>query len=268
MHAKPDLQMPTRNDSQLHRRPATERHEQGIYHLAGLINHWLGRASLSHDQLVTIAGWGLGEPGVIDAAVISRLKNAKQARGASWKHLDAMAAANVAIWFWQVKGPDAARAELGPQSSWGIKDEWLEGAAWLEVPEQPDQPLRFAEMAEVMAGYRLLPYLATAGLTPNEARQASDRLGLLLEATIADRGWGPREAIRQLLEAYPVTDKARQRRLQGLIVGEALLTREELEAELHALAEMLRVVRGLKPGVYGPAEFQAELLSDRRLASE
>jgi hypothetical protein len=253
--------MPTSNGSGLQQKSASERRQAGILHMAALMNHWLGRSRLSHDQMVKIVSWGLGELGGIDGGMISRMKNAKQVRGASWKHLDALAAANVAIWLWQEKGPEAARAELGPPSSWSIRDEWLDNAVWLPLPDEPDQPLRFAAWAEVLAGYRVLQYLATANLTPNEARQASDRLAELLEATIAERGWGPREAIRQLLEAYNVSDKARQRRLQGLIVGELQLSREELEAEMHALAEMLRVVRGLK--VYGQPELRAELLSDR-----
>lgn len=262
MHAKGILQMLTSNGQS-----AATRRQQGILHMAALVNHWLGRSGLSHDQLVAVSCWGLGEASGIDGGSISRLRNAKAVRGASWKHIDALAAANVAIWLWQAKGAEEARAELGPPSSWGIKDEWLDDAAWLPSAEEPNEPLRFAEMAEVLAGYRQLPYLATASLTPSEARQASDRLAQLLEDTIAKRGWGPREAIRQLLDAYPVSDNGRQRRLQGLIVGQVQLSREELETEMQALAEMLRVVRGLKANSYGPDSLRAELLSDRRRPS-
>lgn len=255
MHAKRILKMATTTHS------AAERREQGILHMAALLNHWLGSSGLSHEQLVAIASWGLGEPAGIDGGTISRQRNAKVVRGASWRHLDALAAANVAIWLWQIKGPKAAREELGPPSSWGIKDDSLDKATWLPSPDDLGEPLRLAEMAEVMAGYRQLSYLSTAALTPNEARHASDRLSQLLEATIAERGWGPKQAIRQLLEAYPVTDKARQRRLQSLIVGEVQLSREELEAEMHALAEMLRVLRGVKK--YDQIDLEAELLPDR-----
>jgi hypothetical protein len=43
------------------------------------------------------------------------------------------------------------------------------------------------------------------------------------------------------------------------------LSHKELESELAALAEMVRVVRGLES--FTPAQLQAELLSDRRLRS-
>jgi hypothetical protein len=239
---------------------ATDRHEQGIAQLPALLNYWLGRSGLSHEQMATIAGWGLGEPGMIDPSWISRARNGRQPRGASWKNTDALAAANEAIWLWQAQGPEAARAKLGPQSSWGIDEKWLDSADWLPVPEHPDQPLRFAELASVFAGHLQLPYLATALMSPSEARQASERLSQLLDAAIAKRGWGPREAIAQVLAAYPTKDPARQRRLQGLVVGTVQLNREELEAELHALAEMLCVIRGLTAGSYGPEELRAELL--------
>lgn len=246
-------------------RHASERHEDGVRTLAALLNSWLGRSGLSHDQLVAICAWGLNERGVIDSAVISRVRNGKQARGASWKHLDALAAANRAVWLWQTRGQQGAWAELGPQGGWGVRPEWLDDACWLPNPEHEDQPLAFRDFAEVLAGYMDLPYLSTPALSPADARRISDALGHLLEATIAERGWGPREGVRRLLEAYPVEDQARQRRLRGVIVGDASLNREELEAELHAIAEMIRAVRGLRPGSYGPAELRAELSSAPRL---
>lgn len=243
-------------------RPATERRERGIAQVPALLNYWLARSSLSHDQLATIAGWGQGEPGALDPSWVSRAKNRHYVKGASWKNTDALAAANEAIWLWKVQGPDAAREKLGPQSSWGIKTEWLNGAEWLPVPDQPDQPLRFAELASVFAGHLQLPYLATALMTPNEARKASERLAELLNDAAVERGWSPREAKAAVERAYPTNDAARHRRLQAVILGDQQLSREELEAELHALSELLRVIRELKPGSYGPAELQSELLSE------
>lgn len=254
-------------DADLQRRPATERHERGVAQLAALLNHWLGRAGLSHDQLVAITGWGLGEPGAIDGGVISRVRNARQARGAGWKHLDALAAANEAIWLWQVKGADVARAKLGPPSSWGIKEEWLDQAVWLAVPNEADEPLRLAEMAEVVTGHLVLPYLATTDLSPIAARAANDRLVELVDAVIAKRGLGMKAGLTETLKAYPTTDQARQRRLKAVITGDARLNREELELEMQALAEMLRVLRKLPAGGYGADALRAELLPDRLLGS-
>ena len=248
-------------------RLASERHEAGVQAMAALLNLWLGRSGLSHDQLVAICGWGLGERGMIDGAVVSRTRNGRQVRGASWKHIDALAAANRAIWLWQTKGQAGAWTELGPHGGWGIRQEWLDDATWLPHPDHPDQPLAFRDLADVLAGHLDLPYLATTALSPADARRVSDALGHLLETTIAERGWGPREGVRQLLEAYPVEDQARQRRLRGVIVGDQTLNREELEAELAAIAETIRAVRGLKAGSYGPAELRAELMSARLPAS-
>jgi hypothetical protein len=143
-----------------------------------------------------------------------------------------------------------------------VQEDWLDDAIWLQHPDHPDEPLNYGDLAEVLAGYLELPYLSTALLSPGDARRMSDALSHLLEALIADQGWGPREAVKRLLAAYPIADQARQQRMAAFVVGQASLSREELEAELHALAEMIRVVRVLKPGTYGPAELRRELSSD------
>lgn len=275
--AHPDFPMPFTNGPEEPPEPirgrheplrlATERHEHGTEHLAAMLNHWLGRSGLSHDQLVAIAAWALGERGLLDSTVLSRIRNSRQVRGASWRHVDALAAANEAIWAWQTGGERKAWAQYGPHSGWGIRDQWLSDACWLEDPDHPGQPLRFSRTMEVLAGYLDLPYLSVTSLSPAEARRLSDGLSTLLEELIVERGWGPKRGSDELIAAYPVEDRARQRRLKALIVGDTSLSREELEAELHAIAEMIRVVRGLKQGSYGPEQLRAELRSDRQLPS-
>ncbi len=242
-------------------KPATARHAHGVASMAALMNYWLDRSKLTHDQLIAIACWGLNEKGSIDPAAISRARNGKQVRGLSWRHVDALAAANEAIWLWQTQGQQKAWAKLGPQTGWGVREEWLNDATWLPHPDHPNEPLAFGDMAELLVGYLDLPYLSVAQLSPGDARRMSDALAHLMEATAADRGWGPREAVRQLLAAYPIEDRARQQRLKDVIVGEASFGREDLETELHALAEMIRVLRGFKAGSYGPAELRRELSS-------
>jgi hypothetical protein len=242
-------------------RPATERHERGVLALAALINHWLGRSGLSHDQLCSLASWGLGEAGIIDSAVISRVRNGRQTKGASFKHLDALSAANQAIWLWQVRGQTEAWAKLGPHTGWGVREEWLATACWLPHPDD-SEPLNFGDWAELLAGYLELPYLSTTDLSPAEARHASDALAALLEDIASQNGWGPRQAVQQLLERYPVTDRARQQRFRALIVGDSIWGRDELESELQAVAELIRRVRELDR--YGPEDLQRELLSARR----
>lgn len=267
----PDLPYPFSNapesdekplDSPMVFQPATERHERGIAALGALLNHWLGRSGLSHEQVCQLASWGLGEAAIIDGAVISRVRNGRQQRGASWRHLDALAAANTAIWLWQACGQHEAWKQLGPHGGWGVRDEWLNTSYWLPHPENSGQPLRFHDFADVVAGYLELPYLLSSELSPAEARHASDALAALLEGIAAHSGWGPREAVQRLLALYPVADRARQQRLRALIVGDANWSRDELEAELQAVAELIRQVRGVDR--YGPGELQQELLFARR----
>lgn len=243
---------------------ASERHANGVTALASLLNYWLGSSGMSHDQLVAIAAWGIGEAGMLDSTVISRIRNAKQTRGASLRHLDAMAAANYAIWSWKTQGPEAARTVMGPHSAWGIRDAWLDDATWLPDPEDATDPLDFAGFAGVLAGHLELPYVTQPLLSPGDASRLSTGLEHLLEGLIADKGWGPREATRELLSVYPANDSARQQRLRGVIVGSIHLSRDELDSEIYALAEMIRVVRGLKPGSYGAAQLKQELLTGRR----
>jgi|GEM_PF-1420026 hypothetical protein len=270
--AHPDLPLPFSNGPEVPPEPlrglpeplrlASERYEEGLVRMATLMNLWLTRGNLSHEQMVAICAWGLGEV-VLDKAVISRLRNARQARGASLRHIDALAAGNRAIWLWQTKGQAKAWAELGPHVGWGVRDEWLNSTIWLPSGDNSREPLGFLELAELVVGYADLPYLSSRMLSPIEATRLSQRLAALLDQEIAERGWGVRQGIEQLLQAYPVTDPARCRRLKELIVGDQSLARDDIEAELAALAEMLRVVRGLKAGSYGPAELEAELLGPR-----
>lgn len=243
---------------------ASIRYAHGRDNLAALMNHWFGRSGLSHRQLIAIADWGMGETKTIDNTAISRIRNGLQPRAAGIKHLDALACANRAIWIWQTQGERAAWAQLGPNSSWGIENRTLDGAIWLPDPDKETQPLGLAGFVDLIAGYSDLPYLTTSDFSPSVARQVSDALAHLLEEVIADQGWGPRAGIKQLLAAYPVTDQARQRRLRELILGDRAFSRDELEAELAALATMVATIRELKPEDYGPAELLQELKSGRR----
>jgi hypothetical protein len=245
-------------------RVATIRHDQGIRQMSALVNYWLTHSALSYDQLLAIADWGIGEKGIIDKGSLSRLRTGSKLRGASFRQIDALSAANRAIWLWQVKGQDKALRTLGPHGGWGVREEWLEAASWLPHPDHPEEPLEFADLAEVMAGYLDLPYLGPTPLAANDARHASAALAPLLDRLTVEQGWGSMAGPRNLLAAYPVGDRGRQQRLRRVIAGELRLSPDELEGELHALSEMIRTVRGLKPGEYGPRELQDELLSGDR----
>lgn len=242
-------------------RPASERHEQGRSHLAGLLNYWLRQGQLSHDQLGAIADWGLGESGWLIASQISHIKGSRLTRGLPAKACDAMAAANRAIWLWHERGPAAAIKELGPHSSWNVTEEQVERAIWLPSEERQG-PLDFCDFARLSAGWLRLGYLGTMALTDYEASDLSERLSDLLNTLVA--GTTPAAALQRILEAYPITDdQARAEGVRDLLLG-GHWSRERLEAELYAMAVTVATLRGVPLSSYGPIELHAELARNRR----
>jgi hypothetical protein len=241
---------------------SNNRYEKGVANLAALMNYWLGRSGLSHSDLDAIASWGMGERSMLDGGLISRIRNAKQSRGASLKHLDGLAMANYALWLWHVKGREVAIKRLGPFSGWGLTPELLDNAQWLPCADDEGQPLDLGDLALLLVGRLELPYLA-GQVSAGQAKRMNDRLGELLDELVAENGWSPREAWQRFAEAYPATDTPRRERLRELLLGEPF-TQAELELELAALSEMIRQIRRLEQ--YGPAELQAELLSGHQPA--
>jgi hypothetical protein len=239
---------------------AAERTDKGVQSLASLLNYWL--ATSSHDRLAAILRWGFGEPTGLDGGALSRIRNAKQNRGAGLKHLDAIAMANRAIWIWK-RDPEAAIREFGPHSSWGVEAAWLDDICWLPAPApNEDQPLDLGDLAMLLMSRLELPYLGGQMLSPAKLGRMSERFVELLEQEASERGWGPREAVGRFAEAYPSTDPGRQRKLREVLSGMAEISASELELEMAAFAEMLRTIRGLRS--FGPADLQAELMSAHR----
>jgi len=239
---------------------AAERTDKGVQALASLLNYWL--ATSSHDKLAAILRWGFGEPTGLDGGALSRIRNAKQNRGAGLKHLDAIAEANRAIWTWK-RDPEAAIREFGPHSSWSVQAEWLDEICWLPAPApNEDQPLDLGDLAMLLMSRLELPYLGGQMLSPAKLGRMSERFVELLEQEASQRGWGPREATQRFGAAYPSTDPGRQRKLREVLSGMAEISASELELELAAFAEMLRTIRGL--AAFSPADLQAELMSAHR----
>lgn len=243
-------------------RPVTQRHEQGRSYLALLVNYWMKRSELSHDQMARIADWGLGEAGWLSAPQLSHIRNRQLARGVSARNLEGLYGANRAIWLWQTQGQPAALRELGPHSSWRVDPESLDGAIWLPKAADDTAPLSYGDFAEINAGHQLqLPYLQDVALSPSEGADLSQRLyGLLNDLAGPGR---PADGIARVLAAYPVADPERQRRIRDLMLGE-WLTSEELEQELLALAQTISTLRGVPADHYTPADLHSELSSHRR----
>jgi hypothetical protein len=231
-----------------------------VQSLAALMNYWL--APVSHDKLAAILRWGYGESTGLDGGALSRIRNAKQNRGAGLRHLDAFAEANRALHVWHTAGPEAAIQEFGPHSSWDVKAEWLDDAIWLPKPDDATQPLDLGDLSKLLMDRLQLDYLGPQLLSPGKLQKMSQRLCEVLDEEAAEQGWGPREATARFAAAYPSRDPARQRMLRDLVTGASELTAAELELETAALAEMFRSIRGLES--YSPADLQAELSSVRR----
>lgn len=239
--------------------PASDRIKAGIKAMAATLNYWLAKSSLSHEQMAAIAAWAVGEPKLVENTTLSRARNGKLPYGMSLRALLALGAANDAIHRWHTEGADVAIKRHGPFQVWGVGEGNINGAAWLHHPEHPDEPLQFADFCEVQTGLLELPYLPGHVLSPQVAREQSDRLSQLLNQLISDAGLSPRDGLSALLTAYPVSSVRRQNRLRDLVVGRTQLAPGELERELLAIAEAVRVMRQLELGSYGPAELRAEL---------
>lgn len=235
----------------------------GFMAMGALVSYWRGRSELSGSQLSTIAAYGLGQNGWLDSSIVSRIENARQTRGCSLKNLLAFDAANQVLWTWQTEGQQAVWARWGPHTVWGVREHWLQEAIWLPVADQPQLPLEFEDFAAVLVGRTELPYLGIATLGQGDSQEMSDRLSDLLNALLTATGLGPREALKALLLAYPTKDPDRQSRLMALVMGSGSLSRDELEAELYALAEAIRSLRDLSPGGYGPGDLARELSADQ-----
>jgi len=233
--------------------------EQGDHWIREALSYWLARSNWTTRQMASIAAWGLGEPGALGHSIISRICNRKLSP--SIRALIGMEALNRAIWLWHTKGPEAAVSQLGWPTAYGVQDAWLNGAIWLPVPDQSDHPLDLGDFVDVLVGRLELPYLGQRLLLPGNHRATADQLPALLDAAIVAAGLSPMVGVRQLLAAYPAADDARRERFRSVILGEIQLTRDELQDELLAIAEAVRVLRGLPLGSYGPAELLAELLA-------
>jgi hypothetical protein len=251
------------------RQLASRRHLMGRQHLSAVLNFWLGRAGLSHEQLGSIADWAMSEKGWLSSPQLSHLRNGSVVKP-SHKNLDSLGGANEAIWLWQRRGPEVCMRRYGPHSAYRIQDEWLSDAIWLHHPDHQDEALNYADFCDLQAGYLVLPYLGEVNLSPSEAKALSQALAELFDRLAQERmteGQTMRQALDTVLAGYPSSaSRDRREHLRDVILGTADYSRPELEKELFFLAETVRTLRGLPEGEYGPAELHAELSEGRRRA--
>lgn len=239
--------------------PLTLQMETGRRQLAQLMTYWLRTSGLAARNLELVTDWAVGQSGWLANDKITRIRQAEQQRGAGLRQLVAMGEANQALHLADTQGMAAAVQRYGAFSKWGVKEAWLQGRRWLPADDDPTQPLLFEDFACVMVGQLQLPYLAGAALPPAPPDRLSLALSDLLNAAIVARGLTPRDGLRELLEGYPARERTRQAQLQDLVLGTADWPRDQIEAELCAVAESLRVMRGLPVGAYGPGRLAQEL---------
>lgn len=242
--------------------PATERHQRGTAHLAHVVNYWLLRGDLTARQLSRIADWGLDERGWLHDAKVAHLRRNAFGRGIPPRYLDALGAANQAIWTWQCRGEDEAMAKYGPPSKDRIEPEWLNRAIWIPHPDFPSEPLGPADWFDVSTGYLEIPQVQKPLLAPTEGPQLTDELCRLLFNLVA--GESQRDQVRHLVRLYPATDRERRDRFAAVLIGASSYDSDEISRELYLMAEIVRGLRGLTGAEYGPAELYAELTRDRR----
>jgi hypothetical protein len=239
--------------------PLTLRMDRGRSDLAQLLTYWLRTSGLAARNLELLTDWAVGERGWLANDKITRIRQAEQQRGAGLRQLVAMGEVNQALHLADTQGVAAAVQRYGPFTKWGVKESWLEGRRWLPADDDPSQPLLYEDFACVMVGQLQLPYLAGGALPSAPPDRLSVALSDLLNAAMTDRGLNARDGIRELLAAYPTNERSRRSQLQDLILGATSWDRDEIEAELCAVAEALRVMRRLPVGGYGPGHLAQEL---------
>jgi hypothetical protein len=239
--------------------PLTLQMDRGRSALAQLLTYWLRTSGLAARNLELLTDWAVGERGWLGNDKITRIRQAEQQRGAGLRQLVAMGEVNQALHLVDTKGVPAAVARYGPFSGWGVKPEWLEGRRWLPADDDPAQPLLFEDFACVMTGQLQLPYLAGAALPPAPPDRLSVALSDLLNEAMTQRGLNARDGLRELMAAYSAKERGRRSQLQDLILGATSWDRDQIEAELCAVAEALRLMRGLPVGAYGPGHLAQEL---------
>ena len=251
------------------RQLSSRRHLIGRQHLSAVLNFWLNRCGLSHEQLGSIADWAMSEKGWLSSPQLSHLRNGSVVKP-SHRNLDALGGANEAIHLWQQRGHQVCLKRYGPHSAYRIEDQWLNNAIWLHHPVHTDEALCYADFCDLQAGYLTLPYLGEVNLSPSEARNLSQALADLFDRLAQERmgeGQTMRQALDTVLAAYPSSASPDRRdHLRSVILGTADYSKAELEKELFLLAETVRQLRALPEGSYGPAELHAELSASRRRA--
>lgn len=236
------------------------RRERGRVAFAHLLDLWLKRCGCSHQQMGALCDWASSGHRQFDFNKLSKLRNGNQ--GASLVQLDALGAANEAIWRWQ-HDPDAAVALLGPFEGYGVEQQTLVDAIWLPLHDTPDEPLRPADLFEILLGLQPPPFALSAVVRPSQATELSRALAELLNELIQGLGLGPMQARAAILRAYPGDngDAIWELASQG-----AVMTADELEAELLPCSALVASLRGVPPQVYGPRQLHQELSGRGRKA--
>lgn len=238
------------------------RHARGRAHLAQVLAYWLGRSGLSYAQLAALADWATGERSIMATSQITHLRHARLSN-VNWRLIEALTESNLACWRWHTHGPDACFSRYGPFGSSILTASIMDAATWLPSPDEPGEPLNFAEWCELFAGRIELLYIGTTvEITPREAPLLNQELAQFLNDQLASLNLSPRDAMQALLEGYRVPDDRRRQRLQNLILGTETIPTADLQDDLPRIAAAVAALRGVSN--YTERELYAELTQGRR----
>ena len=234
-----------------------ERREAGRLHFSEALLFLLRH--VSHPQLSELADWACNEPGNLHTSQISHMRNNK-VRMLGTKAVDALGRINQAAWVHRHQPQLLARlgtAALTPR---------LEGilTAYQPLVEPASQsPIGAGELMAIYLGYLRLPIEIPRSLTTEEAELLCGLIGEWLDGQISQRGFGFREASRQLQEAWE-GEQAGAERLVRVIGGMDDYSPRQLTEEWERISAAAIAVLALEQGPWELADALLELARQQK----
>ncbi|WP_411875639.1 hypothetical protein [Vulcanococcus limneticus] len=234
-----------------------DRREAGRLHFSEALLFLLRH--VSHPQLSELADWACNEPGNLHTSQISHMRNNK-VRMLGTKAVDALGRINQAAWVHRHQPQLLARlgtAVLTPR---------LEGilAAYQPLVEPASQsPIGAGELMAIYLGYLRLPIEIPRSLTTEEAELLCGLIGEWLDGQISQRGFGFREASRQLQEAWE-GEQAGAERLVRVIGGMDDYSPRQLIEDWERISAAAIEVLALEQGPWELADALLELAREQK----
>lgn len=215
---------------------AQQRHEQGRHHLAAVLNWWLSRSDLSHNQASAIAGWVAGDHTWLQPSQLSHLRNARLATP-QLKVFEGLAALNEAVATWKTRGEQHCTTQWGELPAPPVSSALLDRAIALWHPDtgSGEHPLVFHDFCDLFVGRLRLEGISEQVLSPAQSRAISEAIASDLDAWLIRQG-GIRSGMAKIKRIYPAQ---RLQKLEQVILGQSSFQPEELQEQRDALALLI-----------------------------